>query len=92
MILSDRNAKVIHHTLGEVEEQAIAERVEDLPLSYWHYKEDLSQKSYLGPMAQDFGNITYKSDAKTIEQIDMNGVLIATVKNLLRRVKELESR
>jgi peroxiredoxin len=71
-------------------------KVEALPVFRWNYKAGSGENhrvSHIGPMAQDFHAVFgLNDDDKHLDLIDSNGVLLAAVKELARRVKELEAR
>jgi len=66
--------------------------VDALPISSWSYKSDSTNARHIGPMAQDFiSTFHVGSNDKTILQVDGDGVSLAAIKALSRRVKDLEA-
>ena len=81
---SDRNIK---ENIGVVNEQAILQKLETLPIESWNYKGD--ETPHIGPMAQDFKAAFNLGDSdRHIHVVDMNGVNMASIKALSRLVKE----
>lgn len=66
-------------------------RLKELPIGYWTYGWEEPEVRHLGPMAQDFWNaFGLGVTDRRINAVDAQGVLMASVKALLRRVEELE--
>ena len=66
-------------------------RLKDLPIGYWTYGWEDPAVRHLGPMAQDFWNaFGLGVTDRRINAIDAQGVLMASVQALVRRVEELE--
>ncbi|MFE4659210.1 hypothetical protein ACFRFJ_21275 [Streptomyces hydrogenans] len=64
--------------------------LEGLPVSEWRYDWD-PDSLHIGPMAQDWrAAFGYGRRETTIDVVDANGVLIAAVQELSRRVRALE--
>jgi hypothetical protein len=92
-MMSDRNVK---ENIKELDEAKILEKVSKLPVSNWEYKKDVEnvpQGQHTGPMAQDwdvlFGSGT--GDAKTIPIVDAIGVALASVKALVKEIKQMKT-
>ncbi|MFB7470586.1 hypothetical protein [Kitasatospora sp. NPDC056184] len=64
--------------------------LDELPVSEWRYDWD-PDTLHIGPMAQDWrAAFGYGRRATTIDVVDANGVLIAAVQELSRRLRALE--
>jgi len=86
---SDRNIK---QDFGEVNARAILEKVAQLPIQTWAYKNDPGTK-HLGPMAQDFfGAFAIGPDDKHITTVDEGGVALAAIQGLHELVKEKDAK
>jgi trimeric autotransporter adhesin len=86
---SDRNAK---QNFAPVSSAEILEKVVQLPISEWSYKEDASTR-HLGPMGQDFYSIfNIGTDEKHIAPIDEGGVALAAIQGLNQKVDDKEAR
>jgi len=85
---SDRNAK---QSFSPVSASQILEKVAQLPISEWSYKEDAATR-HIGPMGQDFYSIfNLGTDEKHIAPIDEGGVALAAIQGLNQKLqKELE--
>lgn len=68
------------------------ERLVDMPLSVWTYGFDHESVRHLGPMAQDFATaFGLGSHDRRIAMVDANGVCMASIQALYRRVIALEA-
>lgn len=82
---SDRNAK---QDFAPVNSSQILDRVLQLPLCEWSYKED-SATRHIGPMGQDFYSIfNVGTDEKHIAPIDEGGVALAAIQGLNAKIEE----
>ena len=83
---SDRNAKTNIHP---VDPEAILEKVTQMPISQWAYKE-APDSHHIGPMAQDFRAAfeTGRSDT-TLATMDTSGVALASIQALETRSRKL---
>jgi len=71
----------------------ILERLTQLPISVWTYGYDHESVRHLGPMAQDFAAAFGLGDNdRRINMVDANGVVMAALQALTRRVGELQER
>ena len=86
--ISDRNLK---QDFASIDDDAILEKLRQLPLSAWSYKTE-PDKRHVGPMAQDFmATFGVGSSDRTILQVDADGVALAAIQALLRRMERLEA-
>ncbi len=82
--LSDVNAK---HHFEDIDTATILERLQQLPLSTWSYRDDPDSVRHLGPTAQEFqeafglGN----GDPTHISGMDVRGVALAAIQELTQR-------
>ena len=69
-----------------VDEDDILQKITEMPVSKWSYKNESGKPDHVGPMAQDFKKAfgLGKSD-KTINVVDAIGVLMAGMKALAKR-------
>jgi Chaperone of endosialidase len=85
--VSDRNLK---RDFTPVNRDEILEALEGLPLSTWSYTTEESGARHIGPMAQDFmATFHVGSSDKLIYQVDADGVALAAIQALSRRVDRL---
>ncbi|WP_233533228.1 tail fiber domain-containing protein [Antrihabitans sp. YC2-6] len=69
----------------------VLERLAGLPVSAWTYGFEDPSVRHLGPMAQDFAEtFGLGSSPKAISVIDANGVCMASIQALYRRLVEVE--
>jgi hypothetical protein len=82
--LSDRHAK---QDFKPVSPSQILNRVTQLPVSEWSYKEDAATR-HVGPTAQDFySTFNIGTDDKHIAPIDEGGVALAAIQGLNEKVE-----
>ncbi len=82
---SDRNAK---QDFEAVDADDVLAKVLGLPLSRWTYKADEERARHLGPMAQDFrAAFGLGADDKHIATVDAEGVALAAIQGLNRKVE-----
>lgn len=68
------------------------ERLAALPISVWSYRFDDESVRHLGPMAQDFAStFALGSSDRVIDVVDANGVCMASIQALHRRLAEVEA-
>jgi hypothetical protein len=85
---SDRNAK---QDFAAVSPAQMLERVTQLPISEWSYKEDPTTR-HVGPMGQDFyATFNIGTDEKHIAPIDEGGVALAAIQGLNQKVDEKDA-
>jgi hypothetical protein len=82
---SDRNAK---QDFAPVSPSQILDKVAQLPLSEWSYKDDPTTR-HIGPMAQDFhATFNIGTDDKHLAPIDEGGVALAAIQGLNQKLNE----
>jgi hypothetical protein len=80
---SDRNRK---ERIAAVDPEAVLEKVASLPIAEWSYTEDPSAR-HVGPMAQDFhAAFALGGDDRHIAMVDADGVALAAIQGLNRKV------
>ena len=85
--ISDRNAK---RDIVPVDSERLLEQVAELPISEWSYRTESSVR-HIGPMAQDFHAAFSTGEGDTcIPTVDENGVALAAIQALYRRVVRLD--
>lgn len=92
-MLSDRNVK---KNVEDIDEAKILQKVSELPVSNWEYNDDVKdvpKGRHTGPMAQDWDKIfgSGTGDAKTIPIVDAIGVALASVKALVKEIKQMKT-
>ena len=87
---SSRNVKT---DKTPIDEDEVLEKVEQLPVEAWRYKEGLglATEPHVGTYAEDFKETFGLGDGETLNLVDTTGVLMASVKSLSKKVKRLES-
>jgi hypothetical protein len=87
---SDRNTKKNIEAVNPVN---VLEKVAELPISTWQFKNDTEISRHLGPMAQDFyAAFGLGRDEKGIAPGDMSGVALAAIKGLYAQGKEKDAK
>jgi hypothetical protein len=87
VMISDRNAKKNFQAVDTV---AVLEKLAAIPIERWNYQwEKDSDVPHLGPMAQDFKGAFYPGrDDKTISMLEFDGVALAALQGLNRKLVE----
>lgn len=86
--LSDRAAK---RRFSPVDRASLLERLDRIPISRWSYKSQDPSIRHLGPTAQDFhAAFRLGEDDKHITTIDSEGVALAAIQGLYRRLERVE--
>jgi len=82
---SDRNAK---EHFAPVDVREVLDKVASLPITRWNFKQD-GASPHMGPMAQDFhAAFGLGPDDKRIPTVDADGVALAAIQGLNRKVDE----
>ncbi len=85
---SDRNLK---EHLAPVDVQAVLAKVAALPISTWNFKQETNTQ-HIGPMAQDFyAAFGTGSDDKHIATVDADGVALAAIQALHKKLEAKSS-
>lgn len=86
---SDRNIK---HGFAAIDGDRVLDQVATLPITTWTYDDDPSGARHIGPMAQDFqATFGVGASDKAIAKVDADGVALASVQALHRRVQSLQT-
>ncbi|BCW97342.1 MAG: hypothetical protein KatS3mg024_0169 [Armatimonadota bacterium] len=87
--LSDASLKVWH---GAVEPEDILSRLQNLPVFFWRYRTQGTGTLHIGPMAHDFHSVFGVGEMPgAISTVDPDGVAMAAVQGLLRRIEQQET-
>jgi hypothetical protein len=86
---SDENLK---ENFKSVDGEQLLDKIEELPISQWNYKNESDEITHIGPTAQDFREVfgVGKND-KTISTIDPSGIALAAIKQLSKENGELKA-
>jgi hypothetical protein len=89
--LSDRNAK---KNFAAVDTVAVLDKLVKIPIEQWNYKwETDGDTPNIGPMAQDFKHAFFPGrDDKGISTLEFDGVELAAIQGLNRKVDEKDAR
>jgi hypothetical protein len=83
--------RAIKDEFAAVDCSEILEKVAALPLSTWHYKTEEPGVRHIGPVAQDFhAAFGLGMDDKHIATVDADGVALAAIQGLNRKVETLK--
>jgi len=89
-MVSDRAVK---ENVEPVDARAVLDKVAELPVATWNYKDQDDSIRHMGPMAQDFyAAFGLGLGERTIDTIDPNGVALAAIQGLNEVVRENERR
>lgn len=85
---SDRNQK---ENFAAINSGELLEKIAELPITSWNYKNESEDVRHIGPVAQDFRALFgVGSDDKHISTIDPAGIALAEIKELVEKNKKLE--
>jgi len=92
-MLSDKNSK---ENIKKIDESEVLDKVSKLPVSNWEYKKDIEgvpAGRHTGPMAQDWSRLFGDGSGKetTIPIVDAVGVTLASIKAIVKQLKELQA-
>jgi trimeric autotransporter adhesin len=74
-----------------VDTREILSKVALLPIKQWSYKSQDAAIEHIGPMAQDFHSLfPLGDDPLTINTVDPDGIALAAIQELVKRVSALE--
>jgi hypothetical protein len=79
--------------IRQVDSRDILDRVVQLPIKRWTFKDGDPNVEHISPMAQDFWNLFHVgSDSLMISNLDPSGIALAAIQELDKKTKELNSR
>ena len=77
---------------GRVDTQEILDKVSQLSIEQWDYKEDPNRIQHIGPMAQEFYSLFHLGESDTtISTLDPDGVALAAIQELATQLDELRN-
>jgi hypothetical protein len=86
---SDANLK---ENFQSVDGAEMLDKIAQLPISEWNYKNESDETKHIGPTAQDFQKVFgVGENDKTISTIDPSGIALAAIKQLNKENKELKA-
>ena len=87
-VLSDSTKKTNRKAANT---SSILEKVVQMPIEEWNYTHQDANNTHIGPMAQTFHTLFgYGDDNTTISTIDPDGVSLAAIQELAKRLTQLE--
>ena len=90
--LSERSDMFAKENFKMVNGSEVLERLSEIPISVWNYKDDESKTEHMGPMAQDFyAAFGLGKDDTHIAALDVNGVVLASIQELSKTITEKET-
>jgi len=86
---SDANLK---ENFQPVDGEEILDKIDQLKISQWNYKNESDEVTHIGPTAQDFkATFGVGENDKSISTIDPSGIALVAVKELRKENQELKS-
>src|SRR6185295_193368 len=84
--LSDRNAKT---HFAPINSRELLDRLAQLPIQTWNYKNQNDSIRHIGPTAQEFhAAFTVGEDDQHIATVDADGVALAAIQGLNQKLEE----
>jgi len=78
----------------DIDEAEILDKVSDLDILQWRYKNEDENSSHVGPMAEEFQQLFGLGDGQTLNLVDTTGITLAAIQGLREenraRLAELE--
>ncbi|MCH8026833.1 MAG: tail fiber domain-containing protein [candidate division Zixibacteria bacterium] len=85
---SDKNQK---ENFTDIDSEKLLEKISELPISRWNYKDEDETVTHIGPVAQDFYALFgVGNDDVSISTIDPAGIALAAIKELIEKNNYLE--
>jgi hypothetical protein len=86
--VSDRDLKENYKPVDGAE---ILNKLAAMPIQTWNYKSQDKTIRHIGPVAQDFAAFGVGEDDKHITTIDADGIALAAIKELNKKIDKLEA-
>lgn len=86
------SSREVKQSIEPVSEADILQRLAELPVSTWQYRSDDSNRTHIGPMAEDFAEIFGLGDGTHISLSDASGIALAAIQALQKEVMEKQAR
>jgi hypothetical protein len=84
----DRNMK---ENFKPVDGAEVLAKLSHMPITTWNYKSQDKSIRHIGPMAQDFASFGVGEDDKHITTIDADGIALAAIQELNKKLDRLEA-
>lgn len=89
-VWTNASDKSLKENFTLIDKTDLLSKIDQLPITIWNYKNEPNVK-HIGPMSQDFYKLFgVGNDDKTISTIDPVGVALSAIKELNKKIKELE--
>lgn len=92
-VLTQGSSRDMKHNFRPLDAADVLQRVRDLEVTRWNYRNDAQQTEHIGPMSQDFNaafNVGERSDRLAL--LDVNGVTVVAIQELARQLDERDQR
>jgi len=90
---TNASSKELKENFADVNSRAVLDRVVDLPIRAWNYKNENDSVRHIGPVAEEFHEqFGLGGDDKSIGTIDADGVALAAIQGLYQIVQEKNCR
>ncbi|PEN11489.1 hypothetical protein CRI94_15770 [Longibacter salinarum] len=91
-VLTEASSMHLKENRETVNTAEVLETLKSLPVETWNYRTDEDGIRHMGPMAQTFyAAFGLGVDEEHLAPLDVNGVALAAIQELLKRVESLES-
>ena len=86
-----QSSKDVKTNKRPIDDALMLEKIEDLDIERWNYRDDPEAREHIGPYAEDFREKFEVGDpsGKTIHLLDASGVALAGVKALSKKIDRL---
>ena len=87
--LSPSSSRVLKTDFEDIDPNKVMKSLLNLPIQSWMYKSKPNQR-HIGPTAEDFQEAFGIGDGKSIATVDADGVMMASIHALARKIEKLE--
>lgn len=81
------SSKTLKTAFRAIDEIDILDKVADLDILQWRYKNEAASVAHIGPMAEEFMQVFGMGDGKTLNMIDTTGIAFAAIQGLREEVR-----
>jgi len=86
------SSRTLKTDFGDVDENEILDKVSDLDILQWRYKDEDPSVSHIGPMAEEFQQLFGLGDGRTLNMVDTTGIAFAAIQGLREENRKLRER
>ena len=86
------SSREVKKDFAKVDGKAVMDKIKNLEVTEWRYKDEAAQGKHIGPMAEDFYNLfNLGADDKHVSATDMASIAIVAAKELQKKSEAIRS-